>query len=136
MAWFRSWASAPWEFLCAGSLAAFVVLWLGIESQGLSSSLSRQRDITHWRPSMPVLGASEFVFMKQLSACSSHRLHSFQSPFLVVLLVLLVSCSIGYMDTSRLIVVCLDLKRLTDLATTFVGRGIVYFNDLHKHNKK
>ena len=87
---------------------------------------------------MPVLGASEFVFMKQLSACSSQIFvfHSFQSLFLVVLLVLLVSCSIDYMDTSRLIVVRLDLKRSTDLATTFVGRGIVYFNDLHKHNKK
>ena len=76
--------------------------------------------------------------MKQLSACSSQIFvfHSFQSLFLVVLLVLLVSCSIDYMDTSRLIVVRLDLKRSTDLATTFVGRGIVYFNDLHKHNKK
>ena len=39
------------------------------------------------------------------------------------------------MDTSRLIVVRLDLKRSTDLATTSIGREILYSDELHKHTR-
>jgi hypothetical protein len=79
MAWLEILGLGPWGvlFVHAGSLRLLLYGMDGIESNLFEfefdgGGISR----TRWRPSMPVLGASEFVFMKKYL----HALHNLFVP--------------------------------------------------------